>query len=121
MVNDLAQYTPILQRGVDIFESIMQLYTENLQDGPYFTNALKDARGYRNTLLERIKNPAYLKNTFEGNFFLSLTHFLDNHWGDYLPDSPKPDTAKHSRMEGLRTELEKVKNDIISVHNSLAK
>lgn len=117
MVNDLTQYVPILQRGVDAFESVMQLYTENLQDGLYFTNALKDARGYRNTLLERIKNPVYLKDTFEGNFFLSISHFLENHWGDYLPDSPKPDAAKRNKMEKARAELETVMNDIITVHN----
>lgn len=121
MVDNLTQYAPILEKGVRAFESIMQLYTDNVQDGPYFINALKDAKGYRDSLLERLKNPVYLEDTFKGNFFIALGHFLDAHWGDYLPDSPKPDASKRSVMENLRADLESVMNDIIAVHNSFTK
>ena len=121
MVSNFIPYAPILERGVQALEAIMQLYEEDQHVHPYFVSALKDARSYRNSLLERIANPVYLRNTFEGTFFISLTHFLDNHWGDYLPDSPKSDVNKRNAIEKLRGELEEVVNEIIEVHNSLKK
>ena len=74
MVSNLAQYALILERGVTILEAIMQLYEEDQHEHPYFISALNDAADYRNSLRERIANPTYLRNTFEGNFIVSLGH-----------------------------------------------
>lgn len=121
MVDYTEKYKSILQKGVSVFDELIQVYAPDKRTTKNWADiTVSEATAQRNSLLERFANPK-LTSAYTSAPVSSLGHFLDAHWGDYLPDSPKPDASKRSVMENLRADLELVMNDIIAVHNSFTK
>ena len=119
MVDYTSQYAPILERAVRIYTDLIELYAPDRAANSSFVDAtINDASAARRGLLERLAKPDSLARTFTSNYFLSITHFLDNHWDDYR-EYPIADPEKFKQREELHKELKAVKNDIMRIQYTL--
>ena len=118
-INHSSQYALILERVVKAYNELIVLYTPEQGAGNRFADiAISEAKTKRNGLLERLADPATLEEVFICNYFLSISHFLDDHWDDYH-EYPVANPEKFKKREELHAELESVKQDIMRIQNSL--
>ena len=119
MVDNQAAHVAILQRAVAAYEGLMALYAQDAPGNTYFDHSLSEARTKRNGLQERLDDPAHLVDTFRDNYFLSISHFLDSHRGEYGPDMPGSNAEKALLADNYLQELRTVMDEIIRIGREL--
>lgn len=120
MVNYLEDYKRLLQKGVDVYDQIIQLYTPDKRaERDWADITLMQARTKRNGFLERLATPP-AKVTAENTspLMLSIGHFIDDHWADYQ-ELPAANPEKRTRVEQLHAELEQIANGIGQIYNAV--
>jgi hypothetical protein len=119
MVENRENYVTILQRGIAAYEGLIQLYAQDAPSNVYFDRSLSEARTKRNGLQERLDDPAQLIDIFRSNYFLSISHFLDSHRGEYGSDMPSPNAVKKLLADRYLQDLCAVKDEIIRIGREL--
>lgn len=118
MVDYTDQYKQLLQRAVNVFEQLIQLYTPDLQAGKAWAVAtVAEAQTKRNGFLERLAKPT-LSSAYTGTFVSSIMRFLDEHWPDPTRWT-QTDPAKAERIEQLHAELKAIMSATAPIHNAL--
>lgn len=119
MVDNKENHVAILQRGIAAYEGLIKLYAQDAPNNAYFDRSLSEARTKRNGLQERLDDPAHLVDTFRSNYFLSISHFLDSHRGEYGSDMPSPNAEKALLADSYLQDLCAVKDEIIRIGREL--
>ena len=115
------EYIAIVQRAIQAYDGLIELYKEDAASAPYFTHCLAEARAHRNGLQERLINPKYLADVFTGPFYQSIDHFLESHRGEYGFDMPGSDSKKATSADHYLRELNIIVDDIIRIKKTINK
>lgn len=116
MADRLATYCNILQRGVELCDSLSALYAPDAALD-WANRTLTETANVRMGLADRLANPK-LTDVHVGIVMTIIDRYLDGHWADYL-NLPKPDSTKRTQVLELHESLTALMNEVAAFYNTL--
>ena len=116
MVDPLATYCSILQRGVELCDALSALYQPDAAVD-WASRTLMQTGSMRMALADRLANPKLTAGQTLAVVGV-IDRYLDSHYSDY-EKLIKPDPAKHQQMLQLHAALKALIDEIAPIHNAL--
>ena len=116
MVDPLATYLALLQRGVTLFDTLAKVYEPDMAED-WASRTLMQIGNTRMGLADRMAKPKLLEVHTLAVMGL-IDRYIDSHWADYM-EFPKPNPAKRAQVLELHEKLTAVMNEVVDFHNAL--
>ena len=116
VVDPLATYLALLQRGVTLFDTLAKVYEPDMAID-WANRTLMQIGNTRMGLADRMIDPELLEVHTLAVVGL-ISRYIDGHWADYM-EIPKPDPAKRAQIVELHEKLTALMNEVVDFHNTL--
>jgi hypothetical protein len=118
MAIHLQDYKSLLQKGIEVLDKLVALYTQDDEaENDWTTNCLSDSYNLQRSFSERLTNPQLTLTTEETSpVMLAIQQYIDSHWADYR-EFPIADSQKRMLLVDLHFKLKDVARGIGHLYN----
>jgi hypothetical protein len=118
MAIHLQDYKSLLQKGIEVLDKLVALYTQDDEaENDWTTSCLSDSYNLQRSFSDRLTNPHLTLTTEETSpAMLSIQQYIANHWADYR-EFPIADSQKRMLLVDLHSKLNDVARGIGHLYN----